>query len=230
MASFLELLRDKSTRRERRRRAAAFLSVLGERLDALALRFEHARRASFLEDAPDDALDHIAESSSLLRVRLDTAATFRAYLRRRWRIWEEAARRERLLDEINRLGYPNALVVTWADLAEAGNPGAFGGIFTTFFYVVIKPPHRFGPAKLWDGGLQWDDGSLWDIQGDPQDLEDIKRAIRKWKPASSSCRYIEIWLRVGLFGLPTELVRVPMWEPWEYDRDGQASDLYNSGY
>ena len=64
----------------------------------------------------------------------------------------------------------------------------------------------------------------------PRLLAALKRVIQKWKPAASSCRYIEAWLRVDLFGNPLEIVRFPVWEDWELDASGNARDYFNTGY
>lgn len=229
--SFRELQDQIFPRWAQRPKWAAFIGVLSAKKDELADRMAGAIDARLVERAPDDALDDIGGNSYLERALVDTAATFRAYLRRPFERWWRSSTPAGLVAELAHLGYPSANVITWRDLVDNGADGnvAFGG-FSTFGFVLIRPPHPFLPPGLWDDGALWDAAPYqWDITAPPGSIEELRRTVAKFKPGYLSIRYIEIWLRVGLFGLPLEIVRIPVRESWEKQANGGFLDFYNSG-
>ena len=143
-------------------------------------------------------------------------------------LWESSRQWAALGDQI---AAADAAAQARRDLADGGEPQAFGGD-TSCWYLLIEGTHPWKPAIRWDGGAAWDQaGVYWDVSNhDPALLAALKRVIQKWKPAASSCRYIEAWLRVDLFGNPLEIVRFPVWEDWELDASGNARDYFNTGY
>jgi len=83
-----------------------------------------------------------------------------------------------------------------------------------------------GSTNALSTGALWDDKiSHWDIQEPYQGaLGDIFNIIRKWKPATSSCRYVSI--RMG-----DKYISIPMHEQWELDAVGDAKfDFYNESF
>ena len=83
-----------------------------------------------------------------------------------------------------------------------------------------------GSTSALSTGALWDDKiSHWDIQEPYQGaLGDIFNIIKKWKPATSSCRYVSI--RVG-----DKYISIPMSEQWEMDALGNAKfDFYNYSF
>lgn len=216
--------------------AAGFLGVPGQTLlqglvgamDAEAERTRLSVRSTLLELAEDDALGAHGRQSRLERVRGESARSYRDWLRTRFLRYRGGGTAPELVAQLEHLGYPNASVVTWLDLALAGNPGAFGGK-SSYFFVRIDPPHPFRRAARWDDGTLWDGGALWDIQGSEADIEDLRRTIQRWRPASMSCRFIDI-IFTNVFGLPIDTVRIPLWEEWEIGKNGGANDDYNTGY
>lgn len=201
-----------------------------EMVDEAAEQLRAAMRSRLPALAPEDALGEIAYSYNLdppLRLRIDP---LRRYLSDPWALWRKAGTRERILEEFGNLGL-FAEIVTWRDLADGGEPQAFGGDQSCWFLRVLRPNPWRG-AILWDGGPAWDQaGVTWDASNhDPQLAAAMLRVIAKWKPAASSCRYIEIVLRVDIFNVPTEVARLPVYEDWELDANGDAKDYYNTGY
>lgn len=83
-----------------------------------------------------------------------------------------------------------------------------------------------GSTSALANGALWDDKiSHWDIQEPYQGaLGDIFNIIKKWKPATSSCRYVSI--RIG-----DKYISIPMNEQWEMDALGDAKfDFYNYSF
>lgn len=76
-----------------------------------------------------------------------------------------------------------------------------------------------------DGCLWDDDVCAWDlIEPYPGALLDIQRVIKKWKPATTSCRFIQI--RVG-----DKWHVIPMYEDWVLDGNGNATiEFYNYSF
>jgi len=198
--------------------------------DATSLRLREALRTRLPSLAPSDALGDIAYNANLDPPTRLTVAQQRAYLADPWSLWRKAGTRERIEAECANLGLL-VRVVSWRDLADGGEPQAFGGD-TSCWYLLVEGTHPWKPPIRWDGGPNWDQASVyWDVSNhDPALLAALRRVIAKWKPAASSCRYIEVWLKLDLFGNPLEIVRFPVWEDWELDANGNARDYYNTGY
>lgn len=198
--------------------------------DAASLRTREALRTRLPSLAPDDALGDIAYNANLDPPTRLTVAQQRTYLADPWTLWSKAGTRERIASECANLGL-TVRVVSWRDLADAGEPQAFGGD-SSCWYLLVEGTHPWKPPARWDGGPVWDQtGLYWDVSNhDPALLAGLKRVIAKWKPAASSCRYIEVWLKLDLFGNPVEIARFPAWEDWELDANGNARDYFNTGY
>lgn len=201
----------------------ALLEGLGLVADELADYLRQALRSRLAPRAPLDALAEIAHTLNLSPPSdLMSEADLRAYLANPWILWAQAGTRERILAELTLLGLTSPQIVSWRDLADAGSPTAFGKD-SSCWYLELGTGHPFTDAKAWDGGDTWDGGLLWDAQ-DPQNLMPrIERVIAKWKPASSSCRYIQFTLPSGT------VLRRPVWEWWEIT-GGRGRNYYNDGY
>jgi hypothetical protein len=96
-------------------------------------------------------------------------------------------------------------------------------------YISTLYPSTFnvsGSTNALATGALWDDKvSHWDIQ-EPYvgAVGDIFNIIKKWKPATSSCRYVSI--RMG-----DKYISIPMHEQWELDAVGDAKfDFYNESF
>jgi hypothetical protein len=166
---------------------------------------------------------------------VDTDASYREYLSRPGPVgrWYTFGTRLGLLRELAHLGYPNAEIVTWRDLVDAGAAASnvvFGG-FTSFFFVALFQPSRITPAGArWnDGNSRWNDGrSTWGVGGlAGQQANELRRVISLVKPAHTSCRHVVAFLDTtsGLNAqkLPTgNYTTFPCNEPWERIRPSWA--------
>lgn len=88
-------------------------------------------------------------------------------------------------------------------------------------------PDRTTPYKgvsTMDGCI-WNDDCYWDIMLPyPSAISDIARVIKKWKPATTSCRFVQV--RIG-----DKWFTFPIHEDWELDGSGSSTqDFYNKTY
>lgn len=204
---------------------------VGETVDTAAERLRLALRCRFPSLAPVDALPLISAAQNLDYPSAMAPEFARLRLADPWGLWELAGGRARLLSELGVFGLANCEVVSWRDLRNQGVVNPFGGD-SSCWYLIVRQPHPWRPPVLWDGGALWDQaGITWDLSGhDPVFWGQILRVLAKWGPAAASCRFVEIWLKVDLFGNPTEVARIPVWEDWELDAAGNGRDYYNTGY
>jgi hypothetical protein len=128
----------------RHRRTYTFLRAVASAWDrivdaATVAAYCHGPRA-----CPADGLDALGETfGGLARALRDSDSTYREYLKNPVDRWYTFGTRAGLLGELAHLGYPNAEIVTWRDLVDAGagpENVVFGGL-TTFFYVAIYAPN-----------------------------------------------------------------------------------------
>lgn len=228
-ASFTELRTEIWPRWALRPRWAAFLGVLHQQMDDLVLRMKWSIGARLVEKAPDDALASVGGNCNLPKPRTLTAAAYRSYLRRPFERWYDSGTPAGLAREIAALGYPRVEVHDWRTLADAGNPGAFGGNWSCFF-VRIRHPHSWKWPGAWDGPAKWDQETwTWDSSATLPEIDEIRETIRRFKPAHMTCRFIEVYLQEDLFGNPLQFVRWPMHEDWERAANGGFPDFYNGG-
>lgn len=204
---------------------------IAEVVDAAAERLRLAWRCRLVSQAPLDALGLLSDHRNLDYPSAMAAPQIRLRLADPWALWEQAGGRQRLLDELGVFGLAFCEVVSWRDLLNQGIPAAFGGD-SSCWYLIVRQPHPWKPAALWDGGAAWDQqGVTWDLSNfDPIFWGGILRVLAKWGPAAASCRFVEVWLKVDIFGSPTEITRIPIYEDWELDANGDARNYYNTGY
>lgn len=192
------------------------------------------------QTAPADALDLLGETyGGLARALVDDDASYRAYLRAPLDRWYRFGTRAGLLGELAHLGYPNAEIVDWRDLVDAGAglPGVVFGGHVNFFFVAIYQPNRFSSAARarwkisgdrWKTtSARWGGGTL--LAQSP--FNELRRVIQMVKPAHTSCRFIVIFLDsvsgLNAQKLPTgRYFTIPMNEPWERIRPTYAFNNY----
>lgn len=208
-----------------------------ETADGVAQLAREALRCRFPSVAPPDALPEISFNQNLdPPAHKMTTAALRSYLADPWSKWKQAGTKPRIFEELALLGYPSCEIVSWRNLVDAGAPPTVFGGFTNFCYLVVKKPNPWAPAGLWgpppigDGALWGAAPFTWGSTAKWSEIEEIRRVLKKWKPAAASFRFIEAWLEVSIFGLPTSVVRWPVHEDWEFDSNGAAADFYNTGY
>lgn len=228
-ASFAELRAEIWPRWAQRPRWASFLGTLHQQMDDVVSRMKWSIGARLVEKAPDDALASIGGNCNLPQPRAMAAAAYRAHLRRPFERWYDSSTPAGLAREIAALGYPRVEIFSWRDLADLGNPGAFGGNASCFF-VRIRQPHPWSLPGTWDGGAAWDAAPFtWDSTATLPEIEEIRETIRRHKPAHMTCRFIEVFLQEDVMGNPIEYTRWPMHETWERAANGGFLDFYNGG-
>jgi len=193
-------------------------------------------RQRLVNRCKDEALPWIAQTFHLGYPARLTVAQVRGYLTDPWTHWENAGTRDRLLDELGVLGYLNCQIITYRDLVDAGSPDTVFGGKESFFYVIIKKPNPWAPSGKWGlpplgSGALWGAAPFtWGSTASWSEIEEIRRVIEKWKPATTSCRFIEAWLEVTIFGNPLTVVRWPVHEPWEQAQNGAYRSFYNYAF
>lgn len=219
----------------------SFFRTLGTQADEAYTAVKDAVKQRFLTRCADEAIPYIAQTFNLDYPARYTATQARNYIGDPFLHWEDAGSRARLITEIKALGYVNVEIFTYRDLVDtygADPVTTFGG-YTSFFYVLIRPPFPFawdvagkwGPPPVGSGALWGSAPFLWGISGAaPWQFDELRRVIRKWTPAAARCCFIEVWLRVSIFGVPLEIRRFPVRWDWELDGNGAGRDFYNSRY
>lgn len=209
--------------------------AISDAQDELVGALRQAAKVGFARLAPADALPEIGRTFNLdfpARIATDLV---RDYLADPWEHWRNAGSKGRMVAELNFLGYANVEVVSYRDLVDTyGKPDTVFGGFSSFWYLIIKKPNPWQRSGPWNQGnnTRWNQVAAytWNSTATASEIREIKQTIAKWKPAASSCRFIEVWLEVNLFGAPVKIVRWPIWEPWEIDSNGGAANFYNFGY
>lgn len=190
------------------------------------------------QTAPADALDDLGITyGGLARAIVDDDGSYRAYLRAPLDRWYRFGTKVGLLGELAHLGYPNAEVVSWRDLVDAGAglPGVVFGGHVNFFFVALYQPNPFISllARWGDGVSRWNDGvSAWGGSIRSADrVAELRRVIAMVKPAHTSCRHIVAFLDsasgLNMQKLPTgNYIVFPCNEPWERIRPSYAFNPY----
>lgn len=214
-----------------------FLRGLANTLDTFVDGCKTAAYAHIAKTAPADALDLLGVTyGGLTRALRDTDESYREYLKAPLSRWYKFGTVEGLQNELAHLGYPNAYVITWRDLVDAGAaaPNVVFGGNSSFFYVGIRAPNPISPpTSSWGGGASWKtSGKLWGTSATtPNYIDEIRRVITLVKPAHTSCRFICVF-NDTLSGPDAQLLpsgtrhTYPCNEPWERVRPSMAFNSY----
>lgn len=168
----------------------AWLRASGDLKDSLVDRAKVAVKARFFKLAPADALQRGGAERQLERAPGDTNATFAARLVDAWDLWRFAGVAKGLLTALRDLGYSNAIVSIVNGLAYtldgAGElvrtqlpAGSWACDATPAFwskFVVVLPANPWGEDPADD---------------DPR-IELLRRTVRRWKSAHSTCADIAV--------------------------------------
>lgn len=151
-------------------------SVLGLFIDTLAEGIAQAVRARFIDQAPADALNHIAQERGLEPGPTETVAQFRDRLQQAFEAYLFAGTEQAILDQLAAVGF--------TDVTVYENEDWYPGTSEWWrFWVVFDPPHSFPePTGAWDTSV-WD-AFTWDGVPDAT-ITLMQRIIRKWKSAHS---------------------------------------------
>lgn len=227
-----------SDRPTKHRRTYTFLRAMAANWDTLAASFKAAAWCHGSQTAPNDALEPLGETyGGLARALRDNDTTYRAYLKNPLSRWYKFGTKAGMLGELAHLGYPNAQIVSWRNLVDAGagSPGVVFGGYTAFFFVALFMPNSFGESFAhWGAGDgRWGVGdAAWGgapASGDY--LAELRRVIAMTKPAHTSCRHI-VAFHDTVSGLDAQLLPTgnfdvyPVNEPWERVRPSYASNPF----
>lgn len=216
----------------------ALWTGIGSMLDDVVTATKVGVRARLPQLALPQALPEIARTFDLDYPVRWAEAVIRAYLTDPWTHYANDGSAPRMLAEIKALGYSTVYIFTYRNLKDIGFPSVFAGVngqpdYSSFWYLVIAPPHPWKVARKWGApGVKWGAAPFnWGGTASWAEIEEIRRVIRKWKPAASSCRFIEVWLAVDpMTGVPTNVVRWPVHEDWEQQGNGAYIEFYNTGF
>lgn len=219
---------------------AGLFRTLADACDATFASSKDAVRQRLLSKCTDEALPYLGQNFNLDWPARFTAQQIRDYIGSPWDHWENAGSAPRLVAELTALGH-NPSVISYRSLVDiiGTDPNTTFGGYSSFFYVILRAPFpfpwdvagRWGPPPVGSGALWGSAPFLWGISGaQVWQLDEVRRTIAKWKPAGSSCRFIEVWLKVDIFGVPTEVRRFPVHEQWELQSNGAAREFYNYSY
>jgi hypothetical protein len=172
----------------------AWARTLGLVKDMLAEGGVEAIKARFLRGGPADALAYAGTDRWIERAPGEGDASYRARLLSAFETWRLAGTNKGITTALAAIGYPKARVFENHDWFPS-DPRWWR------FWIVIDPPHGFSAWKLGDGtklgmkllGLSTD--------GDTKAALDLlRRVIRKWKAAHTTCERIIIVLFGKLLG------------------------------
>ena len=103
-------------------------------------------------------------------------------------------------------------------------------VYHSFFYIDLYEPNVITSPILWNDnqtgatGKLWNDGWTWDgILPTPNFLSQLKALIRKYKPSTTSCRFIRV--QNGML-----LSSTPIGEEYEEDSNSNISGPYLFSY
>lgn len=194
-----------------------FEEILGLEKDDVDKGANNAILAGFTNTAPLDALNSLGNNFNIDRPPPLTDLQWRMKLAKQWEFWQTSGTPARLISEIKDYGFPNVSIIPEYVETSPGNfmkslpindqnPAmdiASGGWWSNF-WVIIDQPHPF-VARKW-GSPQAGKWGLGDtvygqykwgsVYGDPSILANLKKLIKKLKPAWTSCRGI-IFLFAG---------------------------------
>jgi hypothetical protein len=195
----------------RRKWGRLLMETVGDALDLALNAAKWAVKVRFPSTAPEDALGYVGDGRNFDRYRVETdTEAFRTALMDSRRQWETAGTKgdndTGLINKFRRLGYLNVQIYGWRE-AQAFVPGITNTTQTasyanwwSAFFVAIHP-NPFTKRKWGDPGLKWgmrvpspvgnpDDVITWGSSANSSDVKELRRVLRKWKPAHEICPYV----------------------------------------
>lgn len=217
-----------------RKRIVAYLRSFAEACDVLAQDSLDARSESLIESASSMATLAHARNANDRGYARESVAALKTYLLRRLAEKRKAGTADGLRAQFARFGCPTVEIVTELDLRTAGVVGGFGGNIG-FFFVLIRLPHPWSQAPIWDGGGAWGGDDIWGGTATDNDQAEWRDLLRRWKPAGTSCRFVIVdedgsttWGPAGFSG---NYQTYPINEAWEaLPPYGIVTPYYNTDY
>lgn len=200
-----------------------FVRAFGDVGDALRDDAAFGVRETMIEECTTDAYPAHLRNSSLPVIEGESPAAQLQALRDRWLRHRGGGGYETMIWALNRLGYSSVQVWSTLDLKIAGAMNPFANL-NNFFFVLIGQPNMWTGGEEWAGGPEYNDGTLWGLGGGTrEDLEGIFSTIRKFKPATHSCRFV-------IIDVGPQSRTISMHERWELQPNGAYLDYYNRSY
>ena len=178
----------------------AWLRASGDLKDSLAERCKQAVKVRFARLAPRDGLDQLGGERQIERGPAESNALFAARVVDAWNIWRWAGTAQAVLLALRDVGYPNALAeivngnqygldATGALDIQSLPSGSWSCDATPDFwskFVVLFPHNPWGKQRV-GGRLDWVRPT-----SDDRRIEQIRRLVRRWKSAHSTCSDIAV--------------------------------------
>jgi hypothetical protein len=191
-----------------------WLTVMGEQADRTTDTAKEAVKAGAPDLSPSDALPYNGAARNIERYWADSDTTYRARLVDAWNVWEFSATSDCLEDRFVDEGFGNISIVPWRDMTPYA-PAPYENHWSAFWIWVDT--HPFTTGATWGGGATWGDTvpghngapsgpRTWGSDATLYEVQAVRAAIRKWKPAAEVCAAIVFhsggmyWGRPGTWG------------------------------
>ncbi len=184
-------------------RNAAWLRASGDLKDSLAERCKDAVKVRFARLAPRDGLDQLGGERQIERGPSETSVAFAERVVDAWGLWRWGGTAQGVLLALRDVGYSKALVEivngnqygldAQGALSIQGLPrGSWSCDATPDFwskFAVVFPQNPWGKERIGFPRPRWE----WvrPANGDPR-IEQIRRLVRRWKSAHSTCSDIAV--------------------------------------
>lgn len=177
--------------------------TLGLFFDLLAERVVQSVRARLMNsaDQPLDAVALLAEERMSPRYPADTDATHLTRVRSAWDRWAQAGSEAALVAELAAYGVQ-------ASITLDSDWNWDGTAYWSRFWVIIDVHLWSYPPDLGDPGLVLDGTWTLGSTATPEEVDTVRRIVRRWKPAHMICSHIAVvfdgagWSPDGTWGLP----------------------------
>ncbi|MBI2388629.1 MAG: hypothetical protein HYV09_03345 [Deltaproteobacteria bacterium] len=171
----------------------AWNGTVGLAMDMVAEGAMQAVKARFLKQGPADALSYAGTDRQIERAPDESDELYRARLLQAFETWRLAGTNKGILTALAVIGYPKARVFESQDWFPK-DPRWWR------FWLVIDPPHTFTTWKLGDGTKLGMKLLGLDGPGAKAALDLLRRVVRKWKAAHTTCEKLVIVLFGKLLG------------------------------
>lgn len=163
----------------------AWGTALGLTKDVCAAATIQAVAARFVQLAPEDALGIIGDERLLPQNPGESAQAYRARLLAAPELWQWAGTEYGIKTALSYLGFSNVDIFENVDWVVPPSPGYSAGDEWWRFWIVIWPPHGFGPPKwrVGDGSIVGAAGLTLGFTYSPTGLPALRPTIFRWKPA-----------------------------------------------
>lgn len=158
-------------------------------LEVMSAALGEALTASWLAEptSPDDALPRVGFDSNMDRYPVDTNATLRSRLLKRWPTWQDGGSNASILQQLEAAGFPNAEIRERKDW-PLRDPA---GYWSVFWVLIPYGSHSVKPPREWGDGITWDN-FYWGV-GDAESalqVQTVRKIVEKWRDAGIICHQV----------------------------------------